>query len=158
MYSSKCELCIWAALCESHPLTAAELSLIQFCLLSCLPPPGSTLALQPSPLPATIQPPFWPLASPSLSINPYRDFFLGLSPCPSHCFSLSLSLCTPVLSFFHVQLFIPAPALPPPAQPASVLVGVRDVMQNGSAPSIILKAWGIIRADDSLPNSTWWWW
>lgn len=47
--------------CESHPLTAAELSLIQLCLLSCLPaasaPPAQPWLCLGLPLPASLQPP-----------------------------------------------------------------------------------------------------
>lgn len=115
--------------CESHPLTAAELSLIQLCLLSCLPaasaPPAQPWLCLGLPLPASLQPPIFASGPGSGSESPLRvTLSLFVMVTTSACMSLLVPFLPRPL-FFPSQSFIRSANLfscLPPTLPASVLV------------------------------------
>ena len=127
-------LCVFLCLallcvCESHPLTAAELSLIQLCLLSCLPvasaPPAQLWLGLGLPLPASLQPPVFASGPVSGFQSLPLRCFLSLSVMVTTSTCMSLLVPSPPPFFFLSQLFIRSANLfscIPPTLPASVLV------------------------------------
>lgn len=132
-------LCVFLCLallcvCESHPLTAAELSLIQLCLLSCLPvasaPPAQLWLGLGLPLPASLQPPVF--ASGPVS---------GSQSLPLRCF---LSLSVMVTTSTCMSLLVPF--LPPPFFfPVSVIYSFSKplLMHPTHSTSLCAGAWGL---------------
>lgn len=98
--------CVWRyCVCESRPLTAAELSLIQLCLLSCLlvaAAPGSALALpqlSPPGLRPASRPGLWPASgSQSLLLGAF-----SVSASEGSCLFLHVSTCP---LFVHIFFFL----------------------------------------------------
>ena len=134
-------LCVFLCLallcvCESHPLTAAELSLIQLCLLSCLPvasaPPAQLWLGLGLPLPASLQPPVFASGPVSGSQSlPLRCFLsLSVMVTTSTCLSLLVPFLSPPLFFSCLSyLFIQqtsSPASHPLYQPLCWCLGPGD--------------------------------
>lgn len=108
--ASECEtLCVFLCLallcvCESHPLTAAELSLIQLCLLSCLPVASApqlssgSASVFPSLLPCSLL--SLPLGmSLDLRVSPWGVFSIPVFN--GYCLCLYVSTCS-VSSFLLI--------------------------------------------------------
>lgn len=92
--------CVWHyCVCESRPLTAAELSLIQLCLLNCLPAP-------PAPCSALALPRVFPSLPPSSLLSLPLGLSLGLRVSPQGVFS---SLSPIVTASAFVSLLVPFP-------------------------------------------------
>lgn len=116
MCASECEtVCMFLCLvllcvCESLPLTAAELSLIQLCLLSCLlaPPASCPLLSSDSAMvfPRCLHPASWPglWANLQVSESPLRVCFLFLSQMVTEPALMLLLVSFP-------QFFFPVPII-----------------------------------------------
>lgn len=136
-------LCVFLCLallcvCESHPLTAAELSLIQLCLLSCLPvastTPSSALALPRS------SPPCFPAAS-----CLYLGACLWVSESPLKVFSI------PVCDGYYLYLYISTCPFSPSPTFFSCLsyLFVQQTSSHASHPLYQLLCWCLGPGDGS---------
>ena len=134
-------LCVFLCLallcvCESHPLTAAELSLIQLCLLSCLPvasaPPAQLWLGLGLPLPASLQPPVF--ASGPVS---------GFQSLPLRCF---LSLSVMVTTSTCMSLLVPSP---PPFFSCLSYLFVQQTSSHASHPLYQPLCWCLGPGDGS---------
>lgn len=136
-------LCVFLCLallcvCESHPLTAAELSLIQLCLLSCLPvasaPPAQLWLCLGLPLPASLQPPVFASGPVSGSQSLPLGCFLSLS-----VMVLPLPVCLYLSLFFPTCLFF---------FPVSVIYSFSKPLlmhpTHSTSLWLVLGAWGWI--------------
>lgn len=155
--------CVWRyCVCESRPLTAAELSLIQLCLLSCLLAAlawGSGLAL-PQLCPPCLHPASWPgpWAYLWLSESPLGVCFL--SPCPRVTTSSFMSLLVSFRPCFFLSLLFSqqtsSHGLPPTLPHLSQCAGAGD-LKMGQTQALSLRPSGETDGDgDSPPRELWW--
>lgn len=140
--------CVWRyCVCESRPLTAAELSLIQLCLLSCLPAaaaPGSVLALpqlSPPGLRPASRPGLWPASgSQSLLLGAF-----SVSASEGSCLFLHVSTCPSSSIFFFsapVPYSVNKPLIMPPTHSATPQPLCRRWRpEGGSDPGPAPEAW-----------------